>query len=238
MKNTYTPTDKIDIQLNLSGLPADTWAVKYGGETLIAANVTKFYFEWKYGDFYCSTMWSKWSAYNYIHAADFARALDAWDATYNPLDNYNGRETRVNIDNYGQDDTSRTTDPLHNTVTNAAIDGTKTQDFSTTDNDTTPRLDGESVSIGGTTTTDDLHTTTSKTRQSTTLTVDGTSYTAHDVHGEIYTRAGNLGVTTTQQMITSEVEMRLNPVQKRYLDRFIYEYATYVGGAWDVWDTL
>ena len=122
---------------------------------------------------------------------------------------------------------------MHNKVTNAALTGTASATYTTTDTSEEERLEEKTTNTGGTETTDDLHETKTKTRESSTLTVDGTSYTAHDVHGEIYTRAGNLGVTTTQQMITSETDMRLNPVQKNYLDRFIYMFASYVGGAWD-----
>lgn len=232
MKNEYTIANKIWSQLYIPS-PEQSWAVVYNGATLITSDTVNHYLYDRYGDFYCSRMWTKWQTYNELHAADFARALAAWNADYNPLDNYNGRETRVNLDNYGTETNDRETDPLHNKVTNAAIAGTESATYTTTDTDVTPRLEEKTTNAGGTETTDDLHETRTKTRETSTLSIDGTSYTAHDVHGEIYTRAGNLGVTTTQQMITSETEMRLNPVQKNYLDRFIYMFASYVRGAWD-----
>lgn len=232
MKNEYTIANKIWSQLYIPN-PDENWAVVYDNVTLIDSDTVEHYLYDRYGDFYCSRMWTKWQTYNELHVADFARALAAWNADYNPLDNYNGKETRVNIDNYGTETNSRTTDPLHNKVTNTALTGTESATYTTTDTSETPRLEEKTTNAGGTETTDDLHETKTKTRETSTLSIDGTSYTAHDVHGEIYTRAGNLGVTTTQQMITSETDMRLNPVQKNYLDRFIYMFASYVGGAWD-----
>lgn len=232
MKNEYTIANKIWSQLYIPN-PDENWAVVYNNVTLIDSDTVEHYLYDRYGDFYCARMWTKWETYNELHAADFARALAAWNAEYNPLDNYNGKETRINLDNYGAETNDRTTDPSHNKVTNAALTGTESATYTTTDTSETERLEEKTTNSGGTETTDDLHETKTKTRETSTLSIDGTSYTAHDVHGEIYTRAGNLGVTTTQQMITSETEMRLNPVQKNYLDRFIYMFASYVGGAWD-----
>jgi hypothetical protein len=232
MKNEYTIANKIWSQLYIP-VPGESWAVVYDNTTLIESDTVTHYLYDRYGDFYCSRMWTKWQTYNELHAADFARALSAWNAEYNPLDNYNGKETRVNLDNYGAETNERETDPQHNKITNAALAGTESATYTTTDTSETERLEEKTKNTGGTETTDDLHETKTKTRESSTLTIDGTTYTAHDVHGEIYTRAGNLGVTTSQQMITSETEMRLNPVQKNYLDRFIYMFASYVGGAWD-----
>lgn len=235
MKNTYTIDDKITVQLSGGGLGVDPWAVKDSlSHTLIPSSLVAWYYNFKYGDFYCSDMYFKFSDYNTMHADDLAKALTAWNAEYNPIENYNGKETRINLENNGADTTERTTDPLHNTVTTAAIDGTKTETYTTTDTSTTARLEGYETSDGGTVSTDDLHTKTETTRDTTTLDVDGTTYTAHDVRGEIFTRAGNMGTTTTQQMINEEITMRMNSPIKNYLDTFIYQYASYVGGAWNV----
>ena len=234
MKNRFLTTDKIDNQIRDGGDPEIEWTVEDShGNELIDNETVKFYFTFRYGDLYCNDMYPKFYTYNEVHADDLKRALDAWNATYNPLDNYNGKEVRVNIDNVGTETTIRENDPLHNTVTSTAVDGTYTETKTTTDTSDSYRGQTKDEQHGGTVTTDDVKTTNTKSRENTTLSIDGDSYTAHDVRGEIYTRAGNLGVTTSQQMITSECEMRLNPVIKNYLDRFIYMYASYVGGAWD-----
>lgn len=236
MKQNINEDTKIVNELDYP-TSADPWAVVWTdgdnvSHMLISSNTVRRYYRYRYGDFYCENMHAKFDIYNIIQAGDLYRALQAWDAEYNPLDNYNGKETRVIIDNKGAETTTRENDPEHNKVTTAALTGTESAHYTTTDDSDTARLETKDTTAGGTETTDDVKTTTEKTRGTTTLTVDGTSYTAHDVHGDILTKAGNLGVTTTQQMITSECEMRLNPVQKNYLDRFIYEYGLYVGGAW------
>ena len=75
----------------------------------------------------------------------------------------------------------------------------------------------------------DGHTTVNKT-------VGDTTYSGDEVHTEREDKHGNLGVTTSQQMIMSETEMRLNPVIKQYLDRFVYQYAIYVGSTFEAWE--
>lgn len=236
MKNTFRTDTKIWAELyNVS--TGQTWAATYTDEnnvehTLIPADTVRYYFYYKYGDFYCEYMYAKWQMYNTLQAADLYRALQAWDADYNPLDNFDARETRVRLTNNGDTSTTRENDPDHNTVTTSALTGTESSHYTTTDDSDTARLETKDTTAGGTETTDDVKTTTETTRETTTLTVDGTSYTAHDVRGETVTRAGHDSKTSWQNEIREECEMRLNPVQKNYLDRFIYEYAGYVGGAW------
>lgn len=230
MKNTFTPADKIGAQLTDT---TDDYKVKYGDITYISDDVVKAYFYHKYGDFYCTDLHTKFVVFQGIHTRDFARAFEAWSTVYDPISNYNSTEERAVIDSHGTETDTRATDPTHNTVTTSAIDGTKSETFTTTDTSATPRLDTRETNTGGTVTTDDLKTTNTKSRENTSITTQsGFTLTGHDVHGETITKSGNIGVTTTQEMINAECEMRLNPVQKNFLDLFIYEYACYVGGSW------
>lgn len=231
MKNTYTNNTKIYKQIEDLQTGLD---VKSGNTYIINHNVVQAYFIAKYGDFYCDNIVSKFNIYNALQADDLLKAVNAYDAEYDPIENYHGIEKRTTVSMYGDETNSREPDSQHNTVTTSAIDGTKTESYTTTDSDTTPRLETRDTSTGGTVTTDDLKTTNTKTRETTEYTsVDGITYEGNDIHSEILEKYGNMGVTMTQQMIEAEKALRLDPVRKNYLDLFIYEYASYSGGCWD-----
>lgn len=214
------------------------WAVVYGTSpndvTLITDAVVYDYLRLKYSRFECPDMWDKFGIYNTLHVDDFKRALDAWNAEYNPLDNYNGTTERVTTDTHGDETKTHTTggtDGTHKKVTTQALANTYTQHDTTTYDSTSPRMESKDIQNGGNETTDDLHTEDKTAHTEVTKTVGDASYTGDIIHTESENKHGNLGVTTSQQMIQSEVDMRLNPVQKQYLDRFIYEYAYYAGGS-------
>lgn len=228
---------RIDYQVNHTA-GANPYAVLYNGETLIASNVVSRYLIYNYGSFLCSDLYTKFELYNAMQAADLKRALTAWNADYNPLENYNGEIERVTLDNHGKETRKHTTGGeggTHKTVTVEAKSGTATTHYTTTYDSQTPRTEYKDENTGGNITTDDLHTQDTTERENKALTVGETTYTADDVHSETEKKHGNLGVTTSQQMIESEVEMRLNPVTKQYLDRFVFQYAMYVGGGFERW---
>lgn len=229
MKNTYTAADKIAAQLTDT---TDDYTVKYGDDILISADVVKGYLTSKYGEFYCSDLHTRFAVYQGIHNRDFARACAAFNVDYDPIRDIDYTETRATIDNHGTTTDTRKTDAAHNTVTAEALDGTKTESYTTTDDSDTARLETRDTSEGGTKTTDDLWTTTEKTRGDTSVTLDGFEYEGHDVHGETIYKRGDNGGHTTQSRLEEERATRLNPVSKNYLDMFIYENASYVGGAW------
>ena len=206
-------------------------AVVVSGNTIVDGQVVCDYLTIKYGNFYCPSLYGCWSTYNALQAADFAKALQAYNASYNPLENENIKEKRVHLENSGKETQTRETDPNHNTTTVEAINGTKTDTLSTTFESANPRLDNRVETSGGTTTTDDLKITTGKEYNNTTLTLDDTTYSAHNVNAEIIEKSGDSGVTP-QTMISDENALRLNPVTKQYIDRFVFEYCYYVGGAW------
>ena len=211
------------------------WAVISGGDTLISNTVARDYMLYNYGNFLCFQLYNKFTLYNLMQAADLKKALTAWNAEYNPIDNYNKTEITTDITNHGAETKTRETggeSGTHNTITTAAQTGTGTQTYTTTYDSTTPRLETEEKQTGGNIQTDDLYTKNTTTHGTTTMTIDSTTYTGDEIYHHENTTSGNIGVTTNQQMIMSECDMRLNPVIKQYLDRFIYQYAFYVGGAW------
>lgn len=214
---------------------ANPYAVIYDGVTLIASNVVSRYLIYNYGEFICCDLFLKFETYNAMQSGDLSRALTAWNAEYNPLDNYNGVTERVTTDTHGDEVRTHTTggtDGTHNKVTSEALNNSYTQHDVTTYENQTPRMESKDTTSGGTETTDDLHTEDRTAHDAVTKTVGNTTHSGDIIHTESENKRGNLGVTTSQQMIMSEADMRLNPLIKQYLDRFVYQYAVYVGGAW------
>ena len=214
---------------------ANNWGVTVAGATLITSEVAAAYMLYNYGTFLCRDMYNKYTMYNALSAPDLKKALDAWNAVYNPISNYDKNEKDITIDSYGDCSDTRTTGDEngdHKTVEQLAADGTKTESYTTTYDNTTPRLEARDTNEGGTISTDDLQVNNKKSHTNTSVTYDGSTYTGHEIHIHENNTAGNIGVTTSQQMIMSEADMRLNPLIKQYLDKFIYTYAIYIGGAW------
>lgn len=214
------------------------WIVIDHSTTLIGSTTTAAYFTLNYGCFICEDMHDKFILYNSMQAADLARALEAYNADYNPLENYNGVIERIVTDDHGDEVRTHKTGGeggTHNKVTSAALSNTGTEHQVSTDDSPSYRNETKDIQTGGTETTDDLHTEDKTTHNTTTRTVGDDTVTADTIHTEREAKHGNLGVTTSQQMINSETELRLNPVTKQYLDRFIYQYAHYAGGPWGEW---
>ena len=170
-----------------------------------------------------------WTVYQTMHHDDFIKAYDAWVADYNPLHNYDGEEIALDIKNEGTTTLTNAPDSTHNKITNQATANAKTVTSNevTTYDDLTPRLDNKSTETptGGTETIYDYKNTSETARATTTMTVDGETVSGHDISYHKLTKGGNLGVTTSQQMIQSEINMRLQPLIKMYIDNFIKEYA-------------
>ena len=221
------------------------WAVGYNDSnnqfvTLISSIFVGKYFKFKYGLFVCPDMYDKFELYNDLHIEDLKKMFAAWTADYNPLDNYSGETERIYTRDDGDETKTHKTGGdggTHNKVTNQALSGTYTQHDTTTYEDATFRGETKDSQYGGTETIDDVHTEDKTTHSATTKTINSTSYTGDEIQHEIEKKHGNLGVTTSQQMIESEIEMRMKPIEERYLDNFIHEYAAYVGGGWgDLYD--
>lgn len=173
-----------------------------------------------------------WDIYETMHHDDFLRAWTAWTAAYNPLDNYNGTETNVFLNQDGVL-TQRVT---HGKTTTVTANDVTTTGYSTTFDSSTERETDKNVQTGNTTNAETGTTATTTEHTPTSITVDGTTYTADSLTAEIKKRQGNLGVTTSQQMITSEIEMRLKSLVCMYIDTFIKDYAYYVSDGWCKYD--
>lgn len=199
------------------------------GNVILSSNLLLSYLYHTYGNYKTNAPMSQlWFMYDAIHHADFLKAYDAWTATYNPLDNYNGSETNVYLTNDGEETETITHGKTTTTTANDIINETAVTTFDSA----AYKPEGKNEQSGSSTDTESGTTTTRRDRTEKTLTVDGETYTADNVHAELKKRSGNLGVTTSQQMITSEVDMRLNPLVTMYIDTFISEYAYCILGEW------
>lgn len=172
-----------------------------------------------------------WTVYQSMHHDDFIKAFDAWSADYDPLHNYDGTEISVDVKKEGTTTLTNTPDSTRNKVTTRATADAKTvvENDVTTYDSTAPRLDNKSTETptGGTETIYDYKNTSDSSRGETSMSIDGETITGNDISYHKLTKGGNLGVTTSQQMIQSEIDMRFQPIIKMYIDTFIREYAYY-----------
>lgn len=210
----------------------DHWNLRDNDNNLIIAGVDILnyiydtYMNWKSQ----SPIDYLWVNYKTFTFPDFLKAWAAWQAEYNPLENYNGIET--NVRQYMDGDETETITHGKTTTNSTGTDGIVTTTQVTTFDSTTPRDDTKTTNTGTTTATDSGTTTTGKVKTTKNLTVGETTYTADKIEAETNTRHGNLGLTTSQQMITSETEMRLNPLLMMYIDNFVHQYCYYVSDFW------
>ena len=166
---------------------------------------------------------------------DFGNGVyDALKAQYNILDNYNGKETHTitetniktgGIETTGNNTNNTTTSGENTNNTSTTATGTNTEKVTTFETDNLK-------TAGGADTTSDS-TTTDTTTTSNTLTGTATANSTQTFNNvkdtrdytETTERAGNLGVTTSQQMVMSELDLRSKYIcAKMVVDKFIEVY--------------
>ena len=126
---------------------------------------------------------------------------------YNPIENYNSTETE--------------TSTSENSTTSGNENTTTTTTNSTTENsgDTTNKVspyDSENFNNDNNTTT--TNTTTGNATDTTTINDSG-NMSSNGTSSRTLTRKGNIGVTTTQQMIESEYELRAKNLVFEFLEK-------------------
>lgn len=203
------------------------------------------------------TLLFRWAAYNEYKLPDFRRAYAALYSEYNPLNNYDMTEKAIDLENHGETDRTRSVDSDHNTVTVSneydytvttsadANDKPTTEHYSTTYDDVTApgRLTTSDISSGtstqqttadgdnnNTVTTDDMTIINSETHTPTQMTVDDTTYTADNIKSHELSRSGNIGVTTSMQLIQEEIKLRAKSLIYDYVYDFISRYTFYASG--------
>lgn len=167
---------------------------------------------------------------------NIARAIDALTRQYNPINNYD--MTEQSADGSRQAKVTGTVTPSGSMQDTAVHTGTDT----TTDNrygldsttgkpaDQTSLQHGETVTSTTTFTGYETETVTESDNDKSMQLPDGTTATGYDRANEHYmTRSGNIGVTTSAQMITGELELRVHDLAIEWLRRFADEYLIYWG---------
>ena len=166
---------------------------------------------------------------------DFANGVyDALKAQYNILDNYNGKETHtitetntktgeIATTGSNTNNTSTTGENTNNTSTTAT--GTNTEKVTTFETDNLKTAGGADTTSDSTTT--DTSTTSNTLTGTATANSTQTFNNVKDSRSfsETTERAGNLGVTTSQQMVMSELDLRSKYIcAKMVIDKFIEVY--------------
>lgn len=191
-------------------------SVQTQGEVLIESGFVENYFLKKYGEWYTinnsyNGFLSDFQYYNLNKVKDLKRMLETYFSKYNPLDNYNGKEEiietfgkqtetltdgqRIDVNIYGNEKRS-VTEKITSYDSNAFSDRTKNEELADSRTD--------NLTKGTQTNKKEINEYINKT---------------------VTEKSGNLGVTTSQQMIESEIEMRLKVnVIENYLDNFIAEW--------------
>ena len=185
-----------------------------------------------------------WLQYCTLYAGDLERAYDALYADYDPIANYDMTENG----SAGQmlDDTTDTVTPSGKTKNTSETKGqlqTETKNYvggydSTAD---TGAFSDRSVSVTeplGTgykieSTTEYLDDASTETKHEydnsmTDTELPGSGYNRLDQHH--LRRTGNIGVTTSQQMIGSELELRKTELLSDFVHRFVHRHFAILGG--------
>ena len=180
------------------------------------------YLDMTYGNYVTPyDLFYAWETYKNIHNADFLRALDAWKTDYRPLDNYDGIEEHI----YTVKDGSKTESITHGKKVTYNANNLKNENKTTSDDSETYRPLTESIQSGSSDNTESGTTSTTTSHNATTQTINGVEYSGDTINHDILTRHGNMGTTKTQEMLSDEIRLRLEPLVKRYLDTFITECA-------------
>ena len=233
--------------------------IKDDDNNVLYEGITVFYLLNEYSARYMianstDDLFFKWSNYNAYKKPDFIRAYKALFAEYNPLNNYDMIEKSVDLTNHGETDRIHsdnsdavTTNVYDYKTTTTASDDNKptTKNYTTTyESDAEGRLSSYSEQTGETeqhTKADDadknkthIHNDTSsmqsEVHRETTMTVDDTTYTADNIDAHELSRSGNIGVTSSMQLIQSEIDLRRQSLIYDYVYDFISRYTFYASG--------
>lgn len=229
-KVTTTQRKVFDIITDMNILPDDTTlAITYNNETL-ATNEEILNIWLERGDWiYTQSKYFKtvdeqgveipggylihtWQLWNGRNVENLYRQLQALYSQYNPIDNYNMVETAVDGD---KED-----------VTEIAPSGTTTNTQYGAGVNTT----GDGAILGKNTTSYQNAKSTTTPKNTLSATLDTTTFSGlHKATEHILKRSGNIGVTTSAQMITQEIELRVVDILADYVKRFFAAYCYYVG---------
>ena len=184
---------------------------------------------------------AQWAAYRDDTASNLGRMLDVMAAAYDPLSNYDMTEQSAD----GRRDARRTQTmtPSGETSTVTSHTGSETQtstiyqagvdsvgDGVQTDKQVTQRDPASLTDTQTTRYTNAKTETVTKSDNDQTATADGHTLTGLDQATEhVLTRKGNIGVTTSQQMAESELNLRKVQLLRDYVGTFVRQVAYGLG---------
>ena len=184
----------------------------------------------------CSFFWQKWER-------TFTKWFEAFEIEYNPLENYDRHESWTESkDDTGTVDSTDTRTNLTSEVTDTdTTDNTTITNSETTDNDTTTEnkvsaydssgysekdksITENDISVSGTTLNSSTGTVDTSFRStnndSTVIDTDTTNKSEIEHEGHLH---GNIGVTTSQEMLKSELDIQSWNIYEHMTDIFIKE---------------
>lgn len=159
-----------------------------------------------------------WERFFEKNRVNFSRMYAALIAEYNPINNYDMAETESNTDTRGEI-TKTFTPTAENIISESTTTRENVDSLVTTFDDTTPRLDNRVQNPQ----------TTISTTTNTIGNTETTTQNAPDSGERTLTRSGNIGVTTSQQMIESEINLRRFNFVDYVLSEFVKQHCFFVG---------
>ena len=193
---------------------------KIDTEKLIDGNFVAEFFDEFFGSFFffCSPITlnaknplvKKFDSYNNLMASNLKSQLDVMKATYNPIENYDSNEETITTIGVKEENFKKG----KNTDTTEVGQGVITTKSDITSYESNTFADADKV------------TTDESARTTTTTMGERTDTRTEKAHIDKFQRRihGNIGVTTSQQMIESELELRKRNVVTEYLTEFAFMY--------------
>ena len=193
---------------------------KIDTEKLIDGNFVAEFFDEFFGSFFffCSSftlnaknpLVKKFDSYNKLMASNLKSQLDVMKEVYNPIENYDSNEETTSTIGLKEENFKKGA----NTDTTEVGKGTITTKSDVTSYESNTFSDADKV------------TTDESARTTTTTLGERTDIRTEKEHIDTFKKRihGNIGVTTSQQMIESELELRKRNVVTEYLTEFATMY--------------
>ena len=193
---------------------------KIDTEKLIDGNFVAEFFDEFFGSFFffCSSftlnaknpLVKKFESYNTLMSSNLKSQLDVMKSTYNPIENYDSNEETITTIGVKEENFKKG----KNTDTTEVGQGVITTKSDVTSYENNTFADADKV------------TTDESARTTTTTLGERTDIRTEKEHVDKYQKRihGNIGVTTSQQMIESELELRKRDVIIEYLSEFATMY--------------
>lgn len=159
-----------------------------------------------------------WERFFEKNRVNFTRMYAALIAEYNPINNYDMTENETNSETRGE--VLKTFAPTaENIISESTTTRENVDSLVTTFDDVTPRLDNRVQNPQ----------TTISTTTNTVGNTETTTQNAPNSGERSLTRSGNIGVTTSQQMIESEINLRRFNFVDYVLSEFVKQHCFFVG---------